>query len=193
MLSNEVLSVVSSVRDRTREHVSVALPDLDALTIALAAGSVDAEALLEYMHEGVVRTDALAGASSLALNDYDFTSLYGRSSAADPLGVHARILEHEASPEAKGLRVQLEDALVTTLNEDAQGKLWRQSPTTRIAASVALFRTTDAQACLSAVVGGMVSTDARRVDDLKTRIEDGGVDVMVVSQALRALAATVVG
>jgi hypothetical protein len=193
MLSNEVLAVVGSVRNRTREHVSIALPDLDALTIALAAGSVDAEALLEYMHEGAVRTDALAGASSLALSDYDFTSLYGRSSAAEPLGVHARILEHEACPEAKGLRAELEDALVTTLKEDAQGKLWRQSPTTRIAASVALFRTTDAQACLSAVVGGMVSTDARRVDDLKTRIEDGGVDVMVVSQALRALAATVVG
>lgn len=193
MLSNEVLAVVGSVRDRTREQVSVALPDLDALTIALAAGSVDAEALLEYMHEGVVRTDALAAASNLALGDYDFTSLYGRSSAADPLAVHARILEHEASPEAKEMRGMLEEALVTTLNEDTQGKLWRQSPTTRIAASVALFRTTDAQACLSAVVGGMVPTDARRVDDLKTRIEDSGVDVMVVSQALRALAAVIVG
>ena len=102
-------------------------------------------------------------------------------------------LEHEASTEAKGLREMLEEALITTLKEDAQGKLWRQSPTTRIAASVALFRTTDAQACLSAVVGGMVPTDARRVDDLKTRIEDGGVDVMVVCQALRALAAVVVG
>ena len=193
MLSNEVLAVVGSVRNRTRDHVSIALPDLDALTIALAAGSVDAEALIEYMHEGVVRTEALADASSLALSDYDFTSLYGRSSVADPLGVHARILEHEASPEAKWLREMLEEALITTLKEDAQGKLWRQSPTTRIAESVALFRTTDAQACLSAVVGGMVPTDARRVDDLKTRIEDGGVDVMVVCQALRALAAVVVG
>ena len=193
MLSNEVLAVVGSVRDRTREHVSVALPDLDALTIALAAGSVDAQELIEYMHEGGVRTDAMANVSNLALNDYDFATLYGRSSASDPLAVHARILEHETSTEARALRTQLEDALVTTLKEDAQGKLWRQSPTTRIAASVALFRTTDAQACLSAVVGGMVSTDARRVDDLKTRIEDSGVDVMVVSQALRALAATVVG
>jgi hypothetical protein len=193
MLSNDVLAVVGSVRDRTREHVSVALPDLDALTIALAAGSVDAQELIEYMHEGGVRTDAMANVSNLALTDYDFGTLYGRSSTADPLAVHTRILEHETCVEARELRTQLEDALVTTLNEDAQGKLWRQSPTTRIAASVALFRTTDAQACLSAVVGGMVSTDARRVDDLKTRIEDSGVDVMVVSQALRALAATVVG
>ena len=119
MLSNEVMAVVGSVRSRTRDHVSIALPDLDALTIALAAGSVDAEALLEYMHEGVVRTDALVGVGSLAISDYDFSSLYGRSSVADPLGVHARILEHEASPEARSLRTQLEDALVTTLKEDA--------------------------------------------------------------------------
>ena len=195
MLSNVMVCVVAGVRDRTREHVSVALNDLDALTISLAAGSVDAEALLEFMSDGAVRSDSIAAIGSLALSDLCFTQLYARSSAGsgDALGLHARIVEHEASTEAQQLRVMLEEALVTTLKEDVQGKLWRQSPTTRIAASVALFRTTDAQACLSAVVGGMVPTDARRVDDLKTRIEDGGVDVMVVSQALRALAAAVVG
>ena len=90
------------------------------------------------------------------------------------------------------MRTLLEDALLTTLKEEVQGKLWKSSSIARLAASVALCRTTDAQGCLSSIVGGMVPTDARRVDDLKTRIEDVGIDVMLASQALRALASSLV-
>lgn len=198
MPSPEAPTVVSGVRERTRHHLSITLSDLDSVTIALASGSVDAIALIEYMHDGVVQSDALAAAADLALSDADFVSLYTRSaSGADaggcyPHTTHPRVAEHEACAEARDLRKLLEEALVTTLKEDAQGKLWRSSATTRVAASIALFRTSDAQACLSAIVGGMVPTDARRVDDLKTRIEDNGVDVMALCQAMRALSAAVV-
>ena len=198
MLSAEVPTVVSGVRDRTRQHVSIALSDLDSVTIALASGSVDATSLIEYMHDGVVQCDALAAARDLALCDADFVSLYTRSTTVDGAGgcyphpTHPRVAEHEACAEARELRKLLEEALVTTLKEEAQGKLWRSSATTRVAASIALFRTSDAQGCLSAVIGGMVPTDARRVDDLKTRIEDHGVDVMMLCQAMPALAAAVV-
>jgi hypothetical protein len=189
-------SVLQGVRDRTRHHLSITLSDLDSMTIALASGSVDATALVEYLHDGVVQYDALAAMMDLALSDVDFTSLYARSGPnADGTTTHAphnaRIAEHEACAEARDLRKLLEDALVTTLKEDAQGKLWRSSATTRVAASIALFRTSDAQGCLSAVIGGMVPTDARRIDDLKTCIEDNGVDVMMLCQAMRALAAVV--
>jgi len=198
MLSAEAPTVISGVRDRTRLHLSIALSDLDSVTIALASGSVDATSLIEYMHDGVVQSDALTAATELALSDADFVSLYTRSATVDGAGgcyphpTHARVVEHEACAEARELRKLLEEALVTTLKEEAQGKLWRSSATTRVAASIALFRTSDAQACLSAIVGGMVPTDARRVDDLKTRIEDHGVDVMMLCQAMRALAAAVV-
>jgi hypothetical protein len=197
MLSHETLAAIGVVRDRTRQHVSIALSDLDSLTIALAAGSVESESLVEYMHDGSVRTDVLSAMSHLALSDSDFVNLYGRNGPsvghAESAGTnHPRIAEYEACPEARELRVMLEEALLTTLCEDVQGKLWRSSATTRLAALVALCRTSDAQGCLSSIVGGMVATDARRVDDLKTRIEDGGIDVMLVSQGLRALASSTV-
>ena len=197
MLSQEALAVISSVRDRTRQHVSISLSDLDALTISLATGSVESEALIEYMHDGSVRTDVLSAMSHLALSDSDFVTLYGRSGAStatlvDASHNHPRVTEHESCAEARELRGMLEGALLTTLREDVQGKLWRGSATTRLAASVALCRTSDAQGCLSSIVGGMVPTDARRVDDLKTRVEDGGIDVMLVSQGLRALASCIV-
>ena len=197
MLSHDALAVISSVRDRTRQHVSIALSDLDSLTIALAAGSVEAASLVEYMHDGAVRSDVLSAMSELALSDADFVTLYGRNGPhagyVETAGTnHPRIAEHESCPEAKEMRMLLEDALLTTLKEEVQGKLWKSSAIARLAASVALCRTTDAQGCLSSIVGGMVPTDARRVDDLKTRIEDVGIDVMLASQALRALASSLV-
>ena len=49
-----------------------------------------------------------------------------------------------------------------------------------------------ARACLASVLGGMVRADERRVEDLKTSVEDAGLDVMVTAQAIAALAASVV-
>ena len=57
-----------------------------------------------------------------------------------------------------------------------------------LAAEVALCRASDAHMCLDAVVGGMVRADERRVDDLKTSVEDSGLDIMIVAQAIFSLA-----
>ena len=46
-------------------------------------------------------------------------------------------------------------------------------------------------ACVDAVVGGVVNTDLRKVDDLRTAIEDEGLDVLSFTQSLRALASVV--
>ena len=90
------------------------------------------------------------------------------------------------------LRHRLEAALSTTLLEEAQGAAWRASPTIRVATQVALCRATDAAECVSSVVGGMVLADSRRLDDLKNNVEDAGLDIMVVAQAVSALASSVV-
>ena len=193
-----VLEVLQDVRERTRRWVSVTLPDLDALTIALTCGMVEATALIQYAQERTVRTDAVGATARLKLSDAEFIALFG---TADPTmlrprqagGDHnRRLVEYEALPEATALRAQLEAALSTTLLEDAQRAAWRSSPVIRVAAQVALCRASDAAQCLNAVVGGMVRADDRRVDDLKSTVEDRGLDIMIVSQALAALASSVV-
>ena len=192
----EVLEVLQAVRQRTRQHVAVTLSDLDALTIAIASGLVEANALLEFSQERTVRTDCVGAAEKLALTDAEFTVLFGtpdpsrlrpRQTAGDRL-----LGAYEALPEAKRARQQLEAALTTTLLEPAQRGAWRASPAIRVAAHVALCRAGDAAACLDAVVGGMVLADRRRVDDLKHGVEEAGLDIMVVAQAVAALAASVV-
>ena len=83
----------------------------------------------------------------------------------------------------------------TTLRETTQREQWSRSGLTRVAAFAALLRTapSSAQACLSAVVGGVVQTDVRGVEDLKTHVEDEGIDAMSVSHALRSMAQSVLG
>ena len=186
--------MVTGARERARAHVSVALSDVDALTIALAAATVEAEALLEYACEGNVRADALRSRAALRMGDDDFVALFGAHGQHHHQS-HATIVAHEATPEAKDTRTMLEAAMGTTLRETAQRAQWSRSSLTRVAASAALLRAApfDAQACLSAVVDGVVQTDLRGVEDLKTRIEDEGIDVMSVSHALRALARSVLG
>ena len=187
--------MVTGARERARAHVSVALSDVDALTIALAAATVEAEALLEYACEGNVRADALRSRAALRMGDDDFVALFGAHHGQHHHQSHATIVAHEATPEAKDTRTMLEAAMGTTLRETAQRAQWSRSSLTRVAASAALLRAApfDAQACLSAVVDGVVQTDLRGVEDLKTRIEDEGIDVMSVSHALRALARSVLG
>lgn len=193
-----VLEVLQSVRERTRQHVAVTLSDVDALTIAITAGMVEAAALLEYSQERTVRTDAIVAASRLALTDTEFVALFGTPDPAalrvrSSTGEHQRrFAAYEALPEAKELQLRLESALATTLLEGAQRAAWRASPVIRVATQVALCRATDASACVSSVVGGMVLADTRRLDDLKNSVEDAGLDIMVVTQAVSALASSVV-
>ena len=192
----EVLEVLKGVRARARHWLSVQVPDRDALALALACSLVEAEALVEYGHEGGVRREALAARAQLALSDHDFNVLYGSRVGEPPqppgAAGGAKLAAYETRAEAQAARASMEEALTTTLREDAQRRGWCGSAVVRVAAQIALVRNEDAAGCLSAVLGGLVSTDARRVDDLKTSVEDEGLDVMVVSEALTALAAVVV-
>lgn len=189
--------VMTLVRERTRAHVSVALTDHDALVIALACGMEESRALLEYAQSRTVRTDALAHTERLALSDDEFCALFGTPDPSSPQARHPgnapqRLVEYEGLPEAATMRGRLETALGTTLGEGAQRGAWTANPAIRVAAQVALCRATDARACLASVLGGMVRADERRVEDLKTSVEDAGLDIMVTAQAIAALAASVV-
>jgi len=196
MLATEVQEVLQAVRDRTRSSISIAITDIDALVISLACGMFDANALLEYAFSSIVRADAIAAKAKLSLSDAEFVVLFGTPDAASVAARtdqnNRRLSVYEQLSESKLFRQNLEAALSTTLLEDEQRAAWAASPAIRVAAQIALCRTTDAAACLSSVCGGIVRADNRRLDDLKNGIEETGLDVLVVTQAILALASSVV-
>ena len=190
-----VLEVLQSVRERTRTNISIPLSDNDALSIALLCGLVEFDALLEYSQDRTVRTESIAAAQKLALSDSEFVTLFGTADPTAPRAVQAnvkKLTSYETLEESKAMQARLEAAMATTLKEGAQLSAWRTNSIIRIATEIALFRATDALGCVSSVVGGLVRADERRLEDLKSDVEDIGLDVLIVTQAVFALSSSIV-
>lgn len=182
-----VLEVMGAVRERSQRYLSIAISDFDALVLSLAASSLDADELIEFVAGGAVRAEALAARDHLALKDEEFRLLFVQCEvrASDK----AALLERGCH-EARQARLAIEAALRTTLREREQGAAWQASAVVRLAAHVAFCRR-QGTGCVEAVVGGVISTDLRKLDDLRMAIEDEGLDVLSFSQSLRALASVV--
>ena len=185
------VEVLGNVRVRTQTHVSVRLGDSLALSVALSNGSLESDHLVEYAFAGQIRSDAIRARSELQLSGSEFASLFGarddgRSAASCP-SASKRVAVLDGSAEGQSFRKQLESALSCTLCEKVPLAMWQRFPGVRLAAIAALMRADDSQVALEAVLGSFVVIDARRVDDLKTSLEDGGIDLIFVSEVLGAL------
>jgi len=185
------VEVLGDVRVRTQQHVAVRLNDSDALAVGVMSASVEPVELLEYAFDGAVRRDALEARAQLALSTPEFGALFGARGDGQASTLCAypskKLAALDASPTGVATRARLEEALVCTLVEAAPASIWQKHPGVRLAAAVALHRDEDATEALSAVLGGLVAADSRRVDDLKTSIEDAGIDLIYVSEAVSAL------
>lgn len=192
-----MLTTLQTIRERVNEHVSVRVYDAVAVSIALACSLVESEDLAGYMFEGSVRREVLANREALALTDTEFADLFGVTDPTKPAQYNMlpskRLKSVIAMSGFQQLRQQQELALTCTLLEAPQKAAWDKYPFVRLAAFVGLLRTSEYEQCVSAVVGGMVRADARRIDDLRSTIEDGGIDVIFVSEIVAGLAESVTG
>ena len=192
-----MLEALQAVRERAHNHVSVRLPDASSLALALACGSVEAEDLVGYGFEGSVRSDALAAMPKLALSDDEFGAIFGTRDPSRPAPFATmpcrRLKALSEGEDANRLRFRQEVSLTCTLLEPAQRAAWDRFPAVRLAAFAALVRASDSEACMHTVVGGLVTADARRVDDHKADVEDAGIDIVFVSELLTALAEAATG
>ena len=192
-----MLTTLQTIRERVHAHVSVRVYDAVAVSIALACSLLESDDLVSYMFEGSVRREVLANRETLALTDAEFTDLFGVTDPAKPAQYNMmpskRLKSVTAMNGLQQLRAQQELALTCTLLEAPQKSAWDKYPFVRLAAFVALLRTSEYEQCVSAVVGGLVRADARRIDDLRSTIEDGGIDIIFVCEVVTGLAESVTG
>lgn len=192
-----MLTTLQTIRERVHEHVSVRVYDAVAVSIALACSLLESEDLVGYMFEGSVRREVLANRETLALTDAEFADLFGVTDPVKPAQYNMmpskRLKAVMAMNGLQQLRTQQESALTCTLLEAPQKSAWDKYPFVRLAAFVGLVRTSDYEQCVSAVVGGLVRADARRIDDLRSTIEDGGIDIIFLCEVVTGLAESVTG
>tara|TARA_Y100000389_G_scaffold143232_1_gene141427 strand:- start:3188 stop:3811 length:624 start_codon:yes stop_codon:yes gene_type:complete len=189
------------VRDRARRFVSIALNDTDALMVALSCATMEHASLLELAHDRTVSSEASQNATRLQLPSAEFGALFCGPPAAKPLVLpHRRdraslqaaaqaLQLQDAQPETQALHASIASALQTTLDEAAQKAAWGEARTRRLAA-LALMRENDADSldCLRAVLGEVVRSDLRRWEDLREEQRANGLDLMLVSELISAVA-----
>lgn len=196
---------LARVRERTKHHISVMMSDTDALTIALTCATMERDALLELSHDRIVATEASRSAGRLQLTCDEFNELFcsptsasvkstlaTRRDLATVQAAAAALQLQDDLVETKALHAAIADALRTTLAEPAQKAVWSKARARRLIV-LTLLREDDADAlaCLRYILGEVVGSDLRRWEDLREEQRVQGLDLMLVSETLAAVAGTV--
>ncbi len=185
---------LASVRDRVSRYISVPVSDCEALKICFTCSTVDSDALLELSHSRVVRTEASTHSRALSISADEFASLLSEDSLTNTrrCNLNTALAGDELDAERKKNLEDIVVALKLTLNEKSQRDLWESSPRVRMRVSLALLRKDDHVACLEHSLGEVLVSDLRRVEDLRYRTEEEGIDIMSVAALISTVCTNIV-
>ena len=186
-LSQRRIQTVSQIKARVAQHVGTWLADHEAVAIAVGASTRVAEEVLEYLCSPMVAKRAIENRKSIAVTTDEWDAMFGsearplRTSPLDPL------VRDVAFGEAAR---HVGEALRTTVEEHEQKQLWSRQMTQ--AASIIAMQMEAHETYVSSCLGNIVRSDLRRLEDLQCRLEDEGIDAMLIGTTLGALGKCVV-
>ena len=184
-MATDRITVVSAVRQRVEEAlVCTMVHDQDtAIAAALAAMCVhDSQSIFEVLFSISRARLAQQNRANIAMTDAEFETLFG---VAAVLGTSASATAQINQPAFVAHSQSLVRALRCTLAEKRAMSAWAR-PATQLSCYLALH-TDDAEERLSACLGGVVRQDVRRLDDIRSLVEDNGADHMLLTHTVLAL------
>ena len=96
----------------------------------------------------------------------------------------------EVAAQIPTMKALMQEGLQYTLAERDQASKWAQ-PLTQLLVYIALNAQQEVEEKVADVLGEVVRTDARRLEDLRTTMETDGAEVMVLTEAIRRIAGVV--
>lgn len=177
---------LTSVRGRTHGVVGTWLKDGECVQMAAACAFRDAGDLLDFLFPRHVAKIASANAPSLAITADEWCALFG-ADAQPAAPIQMEPLSRDASFRTNV--ANLCNALRCTVTEQSQQRCWSRL-WTQAACLVAMHVDTHEES-LAMCLGNVVRADSRRLEELRTTIDDTGVDCMLLGQTLHALACSV--
>jgi hypothetical protein len=186
-LSQRRIQTVSKIKTRVAQHVGSWLDDHESLSIAIGAATRVEEELLEYLCNPTVAKRAIENAKAIAITSAEWESLFGVESK------HLRTTPLESLSRDSTFTAAVNDvqnALKTTIDEEEQKRAWGRL-VTQAACTVAMHMQAH-EDYVSLCLGNIVRSDLRRLEDLQYKLEDEGVDAMLVGAVLGALSKCVV-
>jgi hypothetical protein len=203
---NSLVSVLHAVRSRLELPGRVS--DAQILELALADGLFGSGEVHNFMqsrqllsdlertkarrfkttHRGAAVQHELSQNSrctAVALSLAEWQMLYA-ARGAQPTAEPATVLD---SREGREVMSAVEAALLFTLRESDQARRWKQ-PLVRMLVLLALCTEDSSVERATSVLGAVVLTDHRKIDDFRARLESAGPSVLLLSSAVSFVVAS---
>tara|TARA_B100001173_G_scaffold109609_1_gene94889 strand:+ start:1195 stop:1770 length:576 start_codon:yes stop_codon:yes gene_type:complete len=185
-MATDRATAIAAVRQRVEEALvcTMAHDHETAMAAALAAMCArDSQPVFDVLFNIPRAKLAQQHRERIAITDSEFEALFGVDAV---LGVSAAATTQINNPAFAAHAQSLVHALRCTLAEQRAKAAWAR-PATQLGCYLALHMD-DAEERLSTCLGGVVRGDVRRLDDIRSLVEDNGADHMLLTQTVLALA-----
>lgn len=172
--------IIDAIRNRVCSAMGLTLTTKEALAVSLAATATrDREVVFGMLLNTTQTKIATRSSDSIAPTDAEWASLFETTPNIACDGTLARFSTDNTFSK---YHQQLESALRCSLVEEKSKMAWSK-PLTKAACYLALH-SEDTETRIKACLGVLVRADSRRLDDVRSGIEDGEVDHMLLSKVV---------
>lgn len=179
--------IVRALYERVCECAGSSLVESEALAVSVALTAVrDREELVGMLLNSVLAKRVLENADKAAVKDAEWEAVFGKG-----MFVHrdGGVSDVALSEDFKKTSSLLQSALRCSLVEKQVKEAWDR-PVSRAGCYVALH-SQNAEDRVAMCLGGMVRADSRRLDDVRSTIEDEGADHLLLCKVAIALGSAV--
>lgn len=178
---------VAQIRGRVATKIGTWLRDEQCVQLALACGTRMPGEMIEFLFSPQVgRSVENVGAENIAITGEEWEQLFGAQSQATRTGSMGEVMKEKSFEAAMG---RVETALRRTVQEQHQSRVW-QKPWHRTIVYVAVHMNEE-EHFLEATLGNVVSADMRRLEELRSTIDEEGPETLLLASTIVALAETV--
>jgi len=180
------LLAVQTIRQRVGSVSGKWLSDENCVQIALACATRQHDELLEFMFNRQVASASAEHNATLAMTHEEWEALFG--SNARPLRTD-KIQSVFSEQAFQACSKNLASALRTTIGEVSQGQVWGKT-WSKLACVMAIHAESH-EDFMSTCLGNLVRADIRRLEDMRTELDDNGTEIMMLAGVIVALSNSV--
>lgn len=181
-------AIVSAMRVRVTKHLTSTLSDADCVAVCIASRFIrDRDEVFSVLLNNNLCKLVSPCADNLAILPQEWAILFGQNSSFTTETPLSKVIANESF---KTAIESMSNALRCSLTEAGAKAAWERAPS-RLGCYLALY-TDHTEEFVAKVLGGLVRADTRRLDDVRSTLEDEATDWMLLSMSVIALANCVV-
>ena len=178
---------IASIRSRVASKVGTWLKDEECVQLSLACGTRMRREVVEFLFSSQVRRNVEdAGFSEMAMKTEEWVHLFGSGCQPTRSGSLGTVVKEGMFVDAVG---RVEKALCRTVQEPAQKETW--SKAWHKTASYLAIHMQEDEDFLQMTLGNIVIADMRRLEDLRSELDEEGAEILLLASTIVALSETV--